>query len=61
MCYMILGYDEVLYKKFETLGFCLGSPNDYGEAVFTPTSKVASFYLGFTAGRELVAIQGRWL
>ena len=61
MCDMILCYREKSYRKFEALGFHLSSPDGFGEVVFTPTSKIASFYLGYSATHELIAIQGRWL
>ena len=61
MCEMVLEYQEHNYQKFEALGLRLSSPDGFGEAVLTPTSKVASFFLGYTAEHDLVAIQGRWL
>lgn len=61
MCDMILCYQERSYQKFATLGFHLSSPDGFGEAVFTPTSKMASFFLGYSAEHDLVAIQARWL
>ena len=61
MCDMVLCYDESHYQKFEALGVHLSPPDGFGQAVLTPTPKVASFYLGYTAEHELVAIQGRWL
>jgi len=62
MCEMIKGYYEHGFREFERLGFHFSSPDGDGrEAVFTPTLKVASFFLGYTSERQLVAIQGRWL
>ena len=61
MCHMVLCYNESYSHMFEALGVHLSPPDGFGEAVLTPTSKVARFFLGYSAGHELIAIQGRWL